>query len=86
MLVSPIMGPILAVTFGTMIRRPTMIKKALRNEAISLLLCVLTGALYVHMRPRKTMYLITAETFSYTACTFDFTIQRGSSRLVDKAL
>ena len=45
MLVSPIMGPILAVTFGTMIRRPTMVQKALRNEAISLLLCVLVGAL-----------------------------------------
>lgn len=44
MLVSPIMGPILAVTFGTMIRRPVMIQKALRNEAISLLLCILVGA------------------------------------------
>ena len=45
MLVSPIMGPILAVTFGTMIQRPTMIRTALRNEAISLLLCILVGAL-----------------------------------------
>ena len=45
MLVSPIMGPILAMTFGTMIQRPAMIQKALRNEAISLLLCVLVGAL-----------------------------------------
>eukprot|EP00977_Amphora_coffeiformis_P006839 scaffold1499_cov170-Amphora_coffeaeformis.AAC.18 len=44
MLVSPIMGPILAVTFGTMIRRPAMIQKALRNEAISLFLCILVGA------------------------------------------
>lgn len=45
MLVSPIMGPILAVTFGTMIQRPTMVQKALRNEAISLFLCILVGAL-----------------------------------------
>lgn len=44
MLVSPIMGPILAVTFGTMIRRPNMIKIAFRNEVISLLLCILVGA------------------------------------------
>lgn len=45
MLVSPIMGPVLAVTFGTMIRRRTMIQKALRNEAISLLMCIFVGAL-----------------------------------------
>lgn len=50
MLVSPIMGPVLAVTFGTMIQRPAMIRTALRNEAISLLLCILVGALYVHFR------------------------------------
>mmetsp|Transcript_14594 Transcript_14594/g.19203 ORF Transcript_14594/g.19203 Transcript_14594/m.19203 type:complete len:582 (-) Transcript_14594:7-1752(-) len=43
MLVSPIMGPILAFTFGTTIRNKKLIQIGLRNELVSLLLCVVVG-------------------------------------------
>merc|ERR1719495_1601766 len=46
MLVSPIMGPVLAVTFGTMIRtqdNATLMIQGMWVEAISLLICMLVG-------------------------------------------
>lgn len=43
MLVSPLMGPILAVTFGFAIRDKGMIRRGLRNEAVGFLICVIIG-------------------------------------------
>ncbi|OWF41400.1 uncharacterized protein LOC110462543 [Mizuhopecten yessoensis] len=43
MLVSPIMGPILAGTFGTVIQNNTLRNLGIRNEVLSLLICVGMG-------------------------------------------
>merc|ERR1712176_1026755 len=43
MLVSPLMGPVLAVTFGITIRNPKLAKFGLKNELISLAVCVVVG-------------------------------------------
>jgi uncharacterized hydrophobic protein (TIGR00271 family) len=43
MLVSPIMGPVLGFTFGTTIRRKSLIQIGCRNEIISLIICLLVG-------------------------------------------
>jgi len=45
MLVAPIMGPVLGLTFGSRIRDWPLVRRSLRNEVCSLLLCVLVGAL-----------------------------------------
>ena len=45
MLVSPLMGPILGMTFGLAIRDKTMIWKSFRNEAIGIIICFLIGML-----------------------------------------
>ena len=45
MLVSPIMGPVLAGTFGFCIRDRSLIKVGIISELFSLLLCVLVGAI-----------------------------------------
>lgn len=45
MLVSPIMGPILGITFGVVIEKWALVKRSLRNESIGLFICVLTGML-----------------------------------------
>merc|ERR1712176_1324487 len=44
MLVSPIMGPVLAATFGTTINDTALIKLGLKVELLSLILCMLVGA------------------------------------------
>mmetsp|Transcript_28956 Transcript_28956/g.40713 ORF Transcript_28956/g.40713 Transcript_28956/m.40713 type:complete len:409 (-) Transcript_28956:32-1258(-) len=44
MLVSPLMGPILCVTFGCAIRNTEMIKRGLRNEIVGLAICLLVGS------------------------------------------
>ena len=46
MLVSPLMGPIMAVTFGTAMRDASMVKKGLRNEFIGFALCYIFGMLW----------------------------------------
>ncbi|KNC53609.1 uncharacterized protein AMSG_01319 [Thecamonas trahens ATCC 50062] len=46
MLVSPLMGPIMAVTFGTAMRDAAMVRKGLRNEIIGFALCYLFGMLW----------------------------------------
>ena len=43
MLVSPIMGPILAITFGITTGKSELIKMGILNELISLFMCVLIG-------------------------------------------
>lgn len=43
MLVSPLMGPIMAITFGIRIRDKSLIKVGLRSEICGLLLCLLFG-------------------------------------------
>ena len=43
MLVSPIMGPILAITFGTMIENNELVHMGLVNEVVSLVICILVG-------------------------------------------
>jgi hypothetical protein len=43
MLVSPIMGPILAITFGTMIENKELVHMGLINEVVSLFICILVG-------------------------------------------
>jgi len=43
MLVSPLMFPILGITFGTVIGDMSMIKVALRNEVIGVIICVTVG-------------------------------------------
>jgi uncharacterized hydrophobic protein (TIGR00271 family) len=45
MLVSPIMGPILAVTFGSVVRDWQLVRVGVLSELLSLLLCVLDGFL-----------------------------------------
>jgi len=45
MLVSPIMGPVLGLTFGSRVRDWPLVARSLRNEVLALLLCVLVGAL-----------------------------------------
>ena len=44
MLVSPIMGPVLALTFGSTIRDFKLVKLGLRVEAIALGFCLIIGA------------------------------------------
>lgn len=46
MLVSPIMGPILALTFGTLVKDTKMIKTGLRSELAALAICLLVGLLF----------------------------------------
>lgn len=43
MLVSPIMGPVLSLTFGATLNQWEMAKIGLRNELISLVICIITG-------------------------------------------
>jgi hypothetical protein len=45
MLVSPIMGPVLGLTFGSRIQDWPLVKSSLRHELLALLGCVLVGAL-----------------------------------------
>lgn len=45
MLVSPIMGPVLGLTFGTRIRDWPLVRSSLLHESLALLGCVLIGAL-----------------------------------------
>ena len=45
MLISPIMGPVMGFTFGTMIRRKALVIMGLRNELLSLAICLLVGFL-----------------------------------------
>ncbi|XP_067928797.1 uncharacterized protein [Watersipora subatra] len=45
MLISPLMGPILAATFGSAIEDPTLRNVGLKSEAVGLAVCVLTGFL-----------------------------------------
>ncbi|XP_042897542.1 uncharacterized protein [Parasteatoda tepidariorum] len=46
MLISPIMGPIMAFTFGITIRDKKLIKMALRTELIGLTTCLISGFLF----------------------------------------
>ena len=46
MLVSPIMGPVMAVTFGFTINEPVMIWIGIKNEAISLCICIIIGFIF----------------------------------------
>ncbi|CAB4067554.1 unnamed protein product [Lepeophtheirus salmonis] len=46
MLVSPIMGPILAGIFGFVIQDSSLIIQGVRNELVSLLMCILIGMLF----------------------------------------
>ena len=45
MLVSPLMGPILGITYGAAIRDMGMVGRSLRNEIIGMVLCILEGVL-----------------------------------------
>jgi len=45
MLVSPLMGPIVGMTFSAIIRDKAMFYKSFRNESIGVFVCFLTGAL-----------------------------------------
>jgi uncharacterized hydrophobic protein (TIGR00271 family) len=45
MLVSPIMGPVLGMTFGAVVRDGKLIKESMKTEFVALLLCVLMGVL-----------------------------------------
>lgn len=45
MLVSPIMGPVLGLTFGTQVKDWPLVKGSLINETIALLVCILIGIL-----------------------------------------
>lgn len=46
MLVSPIMGPVVAATFGTIIKDWSLVKLGLWSEMLSLAICVATGFLF----------------------------------------
>jgi uncharacterized membrane protein len=43
MLVSPIMGPVVGLAYGTTIRDWRLVRRSLRNESISLLACIFMG-------------------------------------------
>lgn len=43
MLVSPIMGPVVGLAYGTTIRDWKLVRRSLRNESISLLACIVMG-------------------------------------------
>jgi len=45
MLVSPLMGPIVGMTFGAIIKDRTMLWKSFRNEVVGIIVCFCTGAL-----------------------------------------
>jgi len=45
MLVSPIMGPVMGLTFGYQVRDWNLVRRSLRNEILSLLVLVMVGAL-----------------------------------------
>lgn len=51
MLVSPIMGPILAVTFGSVVRDWSLVRAGLLSELMSLLICVFDGRYAPRRRP-----------------------------------
>eukprot|EP00494_Astrolonche_serrata_P029177 UN29444 len=46
MLVSPLMGPIVGMTFGTSICDKGMVKTSFRNEIIGIMICFVIGAIY----------------------------------------
>ncbi|XP_059088808.1 uncharacterized protein LOC131884929 [Tigriopus californicus] len=46
MLVSPLMGPILAGIFGTVIKDRKLRRSGITHEVISLIICILTGAVF----------------------------------------
>ena len=46
MLVSPIMGPILAIVFGTCIKNKKLVKIGLYREMYSLLICIICGFIF----------------------------------------
>lgn len=43
MLVSPLMGPILSLTFGTAVLKSSIIMRGLRNEVIGVVISVIVG-------------------------------------------
>jgi uncharacterized membrane protein len=43
MLVSPIMGPVIGLAYGTTIWDWKLVKKSLRNECVSLAFCIAMG-------------------------------------------
>ena len=45
MLLSPIMGPVLGMSYGLVIWDWTLIKRSMRNETVSIVICVLFGVL-----------------------------------------
>ncbi|KAK3090502.1 hypothetical protein FSP39_012352 [Pinctada imbricata] len=50
MLVSPLMGPILALTFGAVIQNVSLRSLGLRNETIGLLLCIVSERQFTHIK------------------------------------
>merc|ERR1719513_443271 len=46
MLVSPIMGPILAIVFGTRIKNKKLVKIGIYREMYSLLICIICGFIF----------------------------------------
>ena len=43
MLVSPLMGPILATTFGFVVKDYPLLRLGVRNELLALFICILVG-------------------------------------------
>ena len=46
MLVSPLMGPILAIVFGTAVRNKKLVRIGLKRELYSLLICIVCGFIF----------------------------------------
>ncbi|ESP03616.1 hypothetical protein LOTGIDRAFT_171267 [Lottia gigantea] len=46
MLISPLMGPILAIVFGSVIKNPSLWKLGLKNELIGLAVCISCGFIF----------------------------------------
>eukprot|EP01084_Bolivina_argentea_P122546 217152_1 len=55
MLVSPLMGPVLAFTFGVTLSQKNMTDLGLKNELLSLLICVTTGFIFGYLYSIFTM-------------------------------
>ena len=51
MLVSPLMGPVLAITFGASLKRMDLVKLGLKNEIWSLLICFIIGFILGYLYP-----------------------------------
>lgn len=87
MLVSPIMGPVLGLTFGTQIMDWSLVKTSLAHECAALAGCVLIGAFGTCWERFSNIYFarvkigvaLTYIVFHFLSNNFVFTVTEGST-------